>query len=288
MLPLDSGSVQTPVYRSPLTCIERTRSLTAFALSSPVFTKEDEEAEWNSLSQAEQELIFQDLHGFHSNQGQDDGVDESTSLTSEKTDDDVEERVNHFILTKISFPANEAYMKVLEQNPVLLKTESNTRDFLRCENNNLERAAHRIVNYWAVRREVIGYGRYHLPLSLDGAMATDIGNLARGFAYVSANRDSSERPVVFFDRIRSAKSVVDRDTLCRCLFYVLNAAATQANTKRSEDCACQKSNKGCRSSGVVLLGNYRVSPCGECFPIEVCFLTSAARRTTWLSILIAH
>jgi predicted Fe-S protein YdhL (DUF1289 family) len=268
MWPLDSGSAddQRSIHRSPLTCIERTRSLNAFALSSPVFTTEDEQAEWNSLSQTERESIFQDLHGVYSIQHQDDRMDKSTSGTGDEsehssatTDDDATERVNHFIVTNISFPANEAYLKVLERNPALIRTESNIRDFLRCENNSLERAAQRLVNYWAVRREVLGYSRYHLPLTLDGAMAADIDSLGRGFAYVSASLDSSERPVVFFDRIRASKSVVDRDTVCRCLFYVLNNAAALANTKYSEYCACQKSDKVCRTLGVVLLGNYRVS-----------------------------
>jgi hypothetical protein len=262
----EDGPDQKAAHRNPLTYIERTRSLTAFALSSPVFTKEEEEAEWNSLSQADRQRIFQDLHGYCSDQHQKDGVDDSTSSrgdesvsTSTTFDDGAEERVNHFIATNISAPANEAYLQVLERNPALVKTESNVKDFLRCENNNVKEAAQRLVNYWAVRREILGYSRYHLPLTLDGAMAADMDTLARGFAYVSASPDSSERPVVFFDRIRSSKSIIDRDTVYRCLFYVLNTAAALANTKYSEYCAFQKSSKLCGSLGIVLLGNYRVS-----------------------------
>jgi hypothetical protein len=290
MLPFDSFSADNAIHRSPLTCIERTRSLTAFALSSPVFTKEEEEAEWNSLSQADRHRIFQDLHGFSSDQHQSDGIDDSTSSTGNESEctcatneDDSEERVNNFIAANISFPAKEAYLKVRERNPALVKTESNIRDFLRCENNNVERAAQRLVSYWAVRREVFGYSRYLLPLTLEGAMAADIDNLARGFAYISASLDFSERPVVFFDRIRSAKSIIDRDTICRCLFYALNTAAAIANSKYSEYCSSQKSNKLCRSLGVVLLGNYRVSSRSECFAFQACFLTFVCHQAYELS-----
>jgi hypothetical protein len=107
----------------------------------------------------------------------------------------------------------------VERVPHLVERESEAIALLRCQKFDAWAAASRLVAYWKLRKLTFGSERAFLPMSLDGAMAEDIDAFRIGVVQILPN-DENGRAVFFFDRIRAVRSLLTRDALGRCFFYL--------------------------------------------------------------------
>jgi hypothetical protein len=140
-----------------------------------------------------------------------------------------------------------SYLEAVERAPMLVQRESDPAAFLRCEKYDSWAAAHRLVKYWNVQKMVFGPERAFLPMTQAGAMLEDMEYLRKGLYLVLAD-DKFGRSVVYWDRIRSTSIVIPRDSLSRCIFYLLHAISERASTQKK---------------GLIIIINFRVS-CESC------------------------
>jgi hypothetical protein len=124
-----------------------------------------------------------------------------------------------------------AYLEALEIAPLLVERESNPVAFLRCEKYDAWAAARRLVEYWDVRKKTFGAERAFLPMTQAGAMAEDMEYVEKAL-FVMLPDDDHDRAVFHWDRIRSTRSVAPRDSVIRCLFYLMQALCEREIAQR--------------------------------------------------------
>ena len=213
--------------------------MSAFSFTAPFITKEEEKAERVSLSEEEEIRVEQDLFGC-------DRDDEPLKDTKE---------INHsleqmqFFIDNIDGSQKKAYLEACFRTPGLVATESDPLTFLRCCQFDTESASKRLIEYWKVRRELFGEERAFLPMTLSQAMEADRDVLEKALVQVLPD-DKYGRPVLFWDRIRSNKSVIQRDEVARIHFYMLHVM-----TKR----------KSVQTNGYVCIINLKVCDLGELY-----------------------
>lgn len=101
----------------------------------------------------------------------------------------------------------------------MVERESNAIALLRCQKFDAWAAASRLVAYWKLRKSTFGANRAFLPMALEGAMAEDLDAFRTGVVQILPN-DEMGRAVLFFNRILAVRSVITRDALGRCFFYL--------------------------------------------------------------------
>lgn len=189
--------------------------MSAFSFTAPFITKEEEKAERVSLTEEEEKQVEQDLFGCDcSNEP---FVNEDTNEIDHGL-----EQMRIWIDSVIDeSPEKKAYLEACSRAPELVATESDPLKFLRCCQFDPESASKRLLEYWKVRRELFGHDRAFLPMTLDQAMEADRAALEKAVVHVLPD-DKYGRPVLFWDRIRSNKSVIHRDEVDRIHFYMLH------------------------------------------------------------------
>jgi hypothetical protein len=119
----------------------------------------------------------------------------------------------------------------VERVPHLVERESNSIALLRCQTFDAWAAASRLVAYWKLRKSTFGADRAFLPMTLHGAMAEDLDAFRTGVFQILPN-DEKGRAVLFFDRIRAVRSIISRDALIRCFFYVTQVLFETENVQK--------------------------------------------------------
>lgn len=196
--------------------------MSAFSFTAPFITKEEEKAERVSLSEEEEKSVERDLFGGSS----DDEPHISDGDISQSL-----EQVQIFI-DSIDESDKQAYLEACSRVPELVATESDPLKFLRCCEFDVEAAAKRLIEYWKVRRDLFGEQRAFLPMTLGQAMEADRPALEKAVVQILPD-DSFGRPVLFWDRIRSNKSVIHRDEVARIHFYMLHIMTKRTSVQKN-------------------------------------------------------
>jgi hypothetical protein len=213
--------------------------MSVFSFTAPVVTPQEEQEERNALSTQERELIQSDMYGDNSSDNKTTCCENDDGKEPDRALDIMKETID----SCISDSEKAAYLEALKHAPHLIQM----KQFLQCEQNDPWSAAHRLVRYWSLRKELFGENAWK-PMTLQGAMAEDYEYLAKGVLY-TLSPDDHGRPVLFYDRIRATKKVIPRQTLARCWFYVASVAAAEINHQEGDS----------SSRGIVYLVNCRVS-----------------------------
>jgi hypothetical protein len=191
--------------------------MSAFTFTAPTITLQDEMEEREALTEEERNIIHEDLHGSEQEATETDELLKNGML------------LLHEALEAIPEEEKIAYLEALERAPQLVERESKGIIFLRFERYDAWAAACRLVAYWALRKKCFGPERAFLPMTQSAAMAEDTEVLRKGIATISPD-DKHGRPVFHWDRIRATGP--HRDSVRRCLFYVLQALMEQDNAQR--------------------------------------------------------
>jgi hypothetical protein len=205
--------------------------MSAFTFTAPIVTPEDEAVERQALTVDERQRIHDDVYGKESLLREtDDMLENGTNLIQEA-------------LLEIPDADKQAYLEALERSPQLVKRETDPVAFLRCEKYDAWAAAKRLVAYWEVRKKVFGNERAFLPMTQTGAIAEDMEYLRKPLLTLLPD-DEHGRPVIHCDRIRCVRSVVPRDSVVACFFYMMHVL-------------CER--EGTQQRGIVGIVNFRVS-----------------------------
>jgi hypothetical protein len=197
--------------------------MSAFSFTAPYIAEEEEKVERQNLTETEREELERDLFG----------KSESDAHPPETNDEIPAQAVQQVHQVILAMPAEEKqdYMEARERALRLVETESDPMKFLRCCDADPEAAAKKLVDYWKVRRSLFGEERAFLPMTLSGAMAADRESLEKALVQVLPD-DEYGRPVLFWDRIRSVKTVVTRDQVVRAHFYMLHIIAQRESVQK--------------------------------------------------------
>ena len=188
--------------------------MSAFTFTAPIVTEEEEQAERDALTEEERRRIEKDLYG------------EETEII------ETEELLNNGLimiqeaLDALPLGLKTDYMRACEISPDLVERESPFIRFLRVSEWDAWMAAERLVNYWKVRVKIFGSDRAFLPMTLDGALTEDVPYLEKAVIFRLPS-DKWGRPVLFFDRIRCVKEIAPRDSVIRCLWYVMQTMSDE-------------------------------------------------------------
>jgi hypothetical protein len=203
-----------------------------FTGSAPIVTKEDEIIERGALSDDEWQRIQEEVYGSEIIMPETDTMlQEGTALIAQALQD-------------IPDTDKLAYLEALERAPELVERESGPVAFLRCEKFNIWAAAQRLVKYWNVRKKVFGEERAFLPMTQTGAMLEDMEYLKKGLWLKVADDAFGRTVVYYYDRIKAVSKVVPRDSVSRCIFYIMQAICERESTQRK---------------GLIVITNFRVS-----------------------------
>jgi hypothetical protein len=205
--------------------------MSSFTFTAPVVTEQQEKEEREALSDEERKKLHEDVYG------------------GEQLVTETEEMLRNgaWMLDEavLAIPDEEkaAYLEALESAPELVEQESDPVPFLRCEKYDAWAAAQHLVAYWDVRKKIFGAERAFLPMTQSGAMAEDREYLEKALAMILPD-DDCDRSVIYVDRIRTIRAIAPRDSVLRCLFYMLHVLCQRENTQRR---------------GFVMVANLRVS-----------------------------
>jgi hypothetical protein len=208
----------------------------ALAFGAPVVTEEEERKEREDLTDDERQNLHNELYGGEEEQL----VEETDVMLANGV------ALLRTALEQIPEQEKEAYLEALERAPLLVETESDLAAFLRWENYDAWAAARSVVTYWDTRRKVFGNERAFLPMTLSGAMALDMESMEQALL-MKLPDDEHGRRVLHYDRMRCGSSAAPRDSIVRCIFYMMQVLC---------------SSEGAQRRGVVLVVNYRVSSVG--------------------------
>jgi hypothetical protein len=193
--------------------------MSAFTFTAPIVTGVQEREELESLTEDERQKLHNDLYG------------------GEQLVPETEEMVENGVamlrqaLQDLPDAEKEVYLEALERAPLLVESESKPVAFLRCEEYDASAAARRLVAYWDARKKIFGAERAFLPMTQSGAMAEDMEYLNLAL-FVALPDDEYERAVFHWDRIRCTEAFAPRDSIVRCLFYLMQASCERENAQR--------------------------------------------------------
>jgi hypothetical protein len=193
--------------------------MSAFTFTAPIVTEEEEREERAALTDEERLRLNLDVYGG----------EQFVPETEEMLENGVV--LLRQALQDIPDTEKAAYLEALEIAPLLVERESNPVAFLRCEKYDAWAAARRLVEYWDVRKKTFGAERAFLPMTQAGAMAEDMEYVEKAL-FVMLPDDDHDRAVFHWDRIRSTRSVAPRDSVIRCLFYLMQALCEREIAQR--------------------------------------------------------
>jgi hypothetical protein len=205
----------------------------ALAFGAPVVTEEEERREREELTDDERQNLHNDTYGSEEEQL----VNETDVMLANGL------ALLRAALEQIPEQEKEAYLEAKERAPILVETESDLAAFLRWENYDAWAAARGVVTYWDTRRKVFGNERAFLPMKLSDAMALDMEYMEEALL-MKLTDDEHGRTVLHYDRMRCGRSQAPRDSIVRCIFYMMQVLSSSESGRRR---------------GVVLVVNYRVS-----------------------------
>jgi hypothetical protein len=189
-----------------------------FSFTAPIITEVEERAEREALTAEERIAIENDLFGT-----EDVAAETPKMIANGLT-------MMHAALLEIPTARKAEYLHALDQVPHLVQSESILVAFLRAENYDAWAAAERLVEHWKLRKKVFA-DKAFLPMTLEGAMAEEVENFEHGAVRLLPD-DQKGRAVIFFDRIRCAYLGMNRQSVHRCLFYVICVAAERESAQR--------------------------------------------------------
>jgi hypothetical protein len=195
-------------------------TMSAFSFTAPFWSSDDEAAEIDGLTPQEQRDLYDDLHG-----------------RLEVVHEPPEALARGIAMVQSAIdcmePAEKAdYLEALRVAPEVVEHESSMAAFWRCTSGDAWAAARRLVEYWTVRKETFG-SRAFLPCRMGSLLdKEDVQTLHKGIIHILPD-DVSGRPVLFWDRIRSVDTVASRDSIVRCLFYMMQVMSERIDTQRS-------------------------------------------------------
>ena len=221
-----------------------------FSFTAPHITPEEEKLEREQLSDNERQELYNDLCGGESfaNDGQQpvefkSPVDDGNTLITDNNDfreelDDPErlqqllEEMEILIRTKIPGARKKDYLDAKQRAPILIETEANPINFLRCEKSSVEAATNRMLLYWETRKKVFGETKAYQPLTLQGAFCDDHALIESGILSIMPH-DTFGRGVLFFDRIRAIPPLATRQAMVRVVFYFLQVMSEDPHMQRN-------------------------------------------------------
>jgi hypothetical protein len=205
----------------------------ALAFGAPMVTEEEERKEREDLTDDERQILHNDFYGG-----------EEEQLVKE-TDTMLENGVAllHTVLEQIPDQEKEAYLEALKRSPLLVASESDPTAFLRWENYDARAAARSVVSYWDTRLKIFGNERAFLPMTLSGAIVLDMEWMQQALI-MKLPDDEHGRIVLHYDRMRCGSSKAPRDSILRCIFYMMQVLCSSERAQRR---------------GGVFVINYRVS-----------------------------
>lgn len=190
----------------------------AFSVTAPTFSDFERQVEKDGLSMEEKQELERDLHGTD---------DEPLLIETPSLLENARAMMEEALAL---LEDKQDYMDALAAVPNLVAVESNPILFLRCENYDAWKAAQRCADYWKVRKNTFG-GKAYLPMTLNGAMSHLVDQLAQGVV-CQLPPDARDRPVVYWDRIRSIRPYFERDHIVQMLFYVLQVVSENEEAQR--------------------------------------------------------
>jgi hypothetical protein len=96
----------------------------------------------------------------------------------------------------------------------------------------LQLAAARYARYWDKRVEIFGPDKAFQPLKLAAALCGDSVALERGFFSITGTKDSSGRSIMVMDPSKHDKTMYERESMCRALWYVVHAGLEDEMTQK--------------------------------------------------------
>jgi hypothetical protein len=193
--------------------------MSSFTFTAPVVTEQQEKEEREALTDDERRNLYQDVYGG-----------EQLVTETEEMLQNGPRMLSEAILA-IPDAAKAAYLEALETSPLLVEQESDPVAFLRCEKYDAWAAAQHLVAYWDIRKKIFGTERAFLPMTQSGAMADDMEHLEKALTMVLPD-DDCDRAVLYVDRIRTIRAIAPRDSVLRCLFYVIHVVCQKESTQR--------------------------------------------------------
>lgn len=138
----------------------------------------------------------------------------------------------HEAVLSLPCATKSAYIRAFSESTSLIESESSPLQYLRMTQNNYQRAAQLVANYWELRFKLFGDAAFR-PMTASGFGAlnqADLEVLNSGFLAQMPAR-SDDKIVVFYDRRRMDEdfdSLVELvPNILRCAFYLTVAASQQ-------------------------------------------------------------
>lgn len=97
---------------------------------------------------------------------------------------------------------------------------------------DLQLAALRLAKYWEKRLEIFGPSRAFQPLTQKQALKDDAVAMSYGFFTLMPVKEPSGRALVFIDPSKQDKSKYERESMARCLWYVIHVALEDEETQK--------------------------------------------------------
>jgi hypothetical protein len=191
--------------------------MSTFSFTAPSISPEELQAEREALPPEERQKIHNDLFGKEQSE-----LDEFADAgISPALMESLTVMMQDALDSGIPDQEKEAYLEAVALAPDVVTKESSAQMFLRYTNYDPWAAARGLISYWEMRKEIFGADRAFLPMTMSGAMAENREHLDKAIVILLGS-DRHARPVVLFDRIRSSKRYVQRNSVLRCVFYVLH------------------------------------------------------------------
>lgn len=104
--------------------------------------------------------------------------------------------------------------------------------FLHRDDMDVKQAADRFVKYWEKRLEYFGPDKFHLPMSLDGALRDDSAALRTGAWKFLPRPDASGRRILQYTSSLNTMEGYTRDSMIRAMWYMFEATLEYPEARR--------------------------------------------------------
>mmetsp|Transcript_8081 Transcript_8081/g.11582 ORF Transcript_8081/g.11582 Transcript_8081/m.11582 type:complete len:316 (+) Transcript_8081:36-983(+) len=193
--------------------------MAAFPHTAPIFTQEDRDREFASLTEDELDRIEKDKFGIESDE---DDCDEEKEWSLLQMEEELE---------NIPLEEKMDYMAAVIKVPELVERESPMLNFLRKHHHNATAAARNMILYWKCRVQLFGDEKSFLPMTIRGALRDDYDSLSTGFCQILP-QDDRGRTVIYHEKKRANTTVHHRDSLCRVVFYMHHVASMDSRAQQ--------------------------------------------------------
>ena len=174
--------------------------------------------ELNQLTVEEREKLYDDIHGVVQEQ--------------EETPEFLKRRFELFDVSISMIPEGKrkAYNRAVFLKPSLEKDEKFKLMFLRTDLYDSKKAAHRMVNFFEMKREVFGDEKLVKRITLSDLSEEELDLFRSGYVLQHPLPDRSGRPVLFFDWSKYDLNRISLDSIVSCL--------VRGDTQNGHNIAC--------------------------------------------------